>query len=129
MILYTKSQFGAISVRRAYMYKKLRNFGTVPPGVTNLVSKCAGNSKENCHTVSRQELCALLSNRAKYRGGGGHHGPPPPVFLGLTFYGNGMSSYLFNYVQRDRIEDIGTVFWAFKLIDWLAKELCLKEKK
>ena len=52
------------------MYKKLRNFGTVPPSVTNLVSKCAGNSKENYHKVSWRELCALQSYRAKCRGGG-----------------------------------------------------------
>ena len=63
------------------MYKKLSNFRTVPPGVTNLVSKCAGNLKEKSHKVSRRELCALQSNRAKCRGGGPFR--PPPVFLGL----------------------------------------------
>ena len=47
----------------------LRNFRTVPPGVTNLVSKCAGNLKEKSHKVSRRELCALQSNRAKCWGG------------------------------------------------------------
>ena len=52
------------------------------PGVTNLVSKCAGNLKEKSHKVSRRELCALQSNRAKCRGGGPFR-PPPPVFLGL----------------------------------------------
>ena len=64
------------------MYKKLRNFRTVPLGVTNLVSKCAGNLKEKSHKVSRRELCAFQSNRAKCRGGGPFR-PPPPVFLGL----------------------------------------------
>ena len=65
------------------MYKKLRKFRTVPPGVTNLVSKCAGNLKEKSHKVSRRELCALQSNRAKCRGGGLLG--PPPVFLGLSW--------------------------------------------
>ena len=60
------------------MYKKLRNFRTVPPRVTNLVSKCAGNLKEKSHKVSRRELCALQSNRTKCRRGGGLK-----VFLGL----------------------------------------------
>ena len=64
MILYTKSHFGAI-FGPTCMYKKLCNFRTVPPGVTNLVSKCAGNSKEKSHKVSRRELCTLQSNRAK----------------------------------------------------------------
>ena len=68
LILYTKSDFGAI-FGPTCMYTMLRNFGTVPPAVTNLVSKCAGNSKENCHKVSRQELRALPSNRAICRGG------------------------------------------------------------
>ena len=47
LILYTKSHFGAI-FGPTCMYKKLRtcNFRIVPPGITNLVSKCAGNSKE-----------------------------------------------------------------------------------
>ena len=57
------------------MYKKLRNFGTVPPGVTNLVSKCVGNLKENCHKVdivARALRVAELS-REMSRGGGGHH--------------------------------------------------------
>ena len=31
--------------RQVALYKKLRNFRTVPPGVTNLVLKCAGNLK------------------------------------------------------------------------------------
>ena len=57
------------------MYKRLRKFRTVPPGVTNVVSNCAGNLKEKSHKVSRRELYALQSNRAKCR--------PPPVFLGL----------------------------------------------
>ena len=57
----------------------LRNFGTVPPAVTNLVSKCAGNSKENCHKVSRRELRALPSNRAICRGGGAIMAPPPSL--------------------------------------------------
>ena len=74
LILYTKSHFGAI-FGPTCMYTMLCNFGTVPPAVTNLVSKCAGNSKENCHKVSRRELRALPSNRAICRGGG-HHGPP-----------------------------------------------------
>ena len=82
LILYTKSHFGAIFGQRAYMYKKLRNFRTVPPGVTNLVSKCAGNLKEKSHKVSRRELCALQSNRAKCRGGASSS-IAPPVFLGL----------------------------------------------
>ena len=68
LILYTKSHFGAI-FGPTCMCKKLRNFRTVPPGVTNLVSKCAGNLKEKSHKVSRRELCALQSNRAKCRGG------------------------------------------------------------
>ena len=75
LILYTKSHFGAI-FGPTCMYKKLRNFRTVPPGVTNLVSKCAGNLKEKSHKVSRRELCALQSNHAKCRGGGGLLGPP-----------------------------------------------------
>ena len=61
------------------MYKKLRNFRTVPPGITNLVSKCAGNLKEKSHKVSRREHCALQSNRAKCRGGGPFR-PPPSLF-------------------------------------------------
>ena len=77
------SHFGAI-FGPTCMYIKLRNFRTVPPGVTNLVSKCAGNLKEKSHKVSRQELCALQSNRAKCRGGGGLLGPPPQSFLGLS---------------------------------------------
>ena len=60
--------------------QKLRNFRTVPPGVTNLVSKCAGNLKEKSHKVLRRELCALQSNHAKCRGGP-FRPPPPPVFL------------------------------------------------
>ena len=68
--------FGAI-FGPTCMYKKLCNFRTVPPGVTNLVSKCAGNLKEKSHKVLRRELCALQSNRAKCRGGG-LLGPPPP---------------------------------------------------
>ena len=75
LILYTKSHFGAI-FGPTCMYKKWRNFRTVPPGVTNLVSKCAGNSKERSHKVSRRELCALQSNRAKCQGGPKR--PPPP---------------------------------------------------
>ena len=58
----------------------LRNFRTVPPGVKNLVSKCAGTWKKKSHKVSRRELCALQSNRMKCRGGA------PPVFLGLNFF-------------------------------------------
>ena len=58
------------------MYKKLRNFRTIPPGVTNMVSKCAGNLKGKSHKVSRRELCALQSNRAKCRG----EAPPPSLF-------------------------------------------------
>ena len=42
------AHFGAI-FGPTCMYTMLRNFGTVTPAVTNLVSKCAGNSKENCH--------------------------------------------------------------------------------
>ena len=61
------------------MYKKLWILGTVPPGVTNLVAKCAGNSKENYHEASWRELCALQSNRAKCRGGPSC--PPPPPSL------------------------------------------------
>ena len=76
LILYTKSHFGAI-FGPTCMYTMLRNFGTVPPAVTNLVSKYAGNSKEKCHKVSRQELRALPSNRAICRGGG--PSCPPPV--------------------------------------------------
>ena len=83
LILYTKSHFRAIfGPTCIHLYKKLRNFRTVPPGVTNLVSKCAGNLKEKSHKVSRRELCALPSNRAKCLGGGPFR-PPPPVFLGL----------------------------------------------
>ena len=74
LILYTKSHFGAI-FGPTCMYTMLHNFGTVPPAVTNLVSKCAGNSKENCHKVSRRELRALPSNRAIRRGGGGIMAP------------------------------------------------------
>ena len=85
LILYTKSHFGAI-FDPTCMYKKLRNFRTVPPGVTNLVSKFAGNSKEKSHKVSRQELCALQSNRAKCRGGPKRPPPPPPVFSGLKTF-------------------------------------------
>ena len=80
-----KSHFGAI-FGPTCMYKKLRNFRTIPPGVTNLVSKCAGNLKEKSHKVSRRELCALQSNRAKCRGGGGAFLAPPPVFLGLRMF-------------------------------------------
>ena len=50
LILYTKSHFGAI-FGPTCMYKKLRNFRTVPPGITNLVSKCAGNLKEKSHKM------------------------------------------------------------------------------
>ena len=55
-----------LSVRRACT-NKLRNFRTVHPGVTNLRSKCAANSKETSPKVSPRELCALQSNRAKCR--------------------------------------------------------------
>ena len=75
------------------MYKKLRNFITVPPGVTNLVSKCAGNLKEKSHKVSRRELCALQSNRAKCRGG--PFRPPHSLFRvnpNRTGGGGGMES-------------------------------------
>ena len=71
--------FGAI-FGPTCMYKKLRNFRTVPPGITNLVSKCAGNLKEKSHKVSRRELCVLQSNRAKCRGGGPFRPPPPQSF-------------------------------------------------
>ena len=83
--LYTKSHFWAF-FGPTCMYKKLRtfNFGTVPPGVTTVVSTCAGNSKENSHKVSWRELCALQSNHAKCRGGAiMPPPPPPPVFLRL----------------------------------------------
>ena len=72
-----KITFGAI-FGPTCMYKKLCNFRTVPPGVTNLVSKCAGNLKEKSHKVPRRELCALQSNRAKCRGGGPFR--PPQSF-------------------------------------------------
>ena len=78
LILYTKSHFGAI-FGQTCMYTMLRNFGAVPPAVTNLVSKCAGNAKENCHKVSRRELRALPSNRAICRGGPSW--PPPPSLI------------------------------------------------
>ena len=93
------------------MYKKLGNFGTIPPGVTNLVSKCAGNSKENCHKVSWRELCALQSYRAKCRGGAIM--PPPPslirVKLGLisiirfiaTLYETGPKHFEFLFFLRE----------------------------
>ena len=55
LILYTKSHFGAI-FGPTCMYKKLRKFRTVPPGVTNLVSKCAGNSKEKSQSVAARAL-------------------------------------------------------------------------
>ena len=61
--------------------KKLRNFRTVPPGVTNLVSKCAGNSKEKSHKVSRWELfacCRVIARNVE--GGGGLKGPHPQSF-------------------------------------------------
>ena len=85
LILYTKSHFGAI-FGPTCMYTMLRNFGTVPPAVTNLVSKCAGNSKENCHKVSRRELCALPSNRAICRGGAIMVLPPPPSLIRVKVY-------------------------------------------
>ena len=58
------------------MYKKLRNFGTVPLGVTNLVSIGAGNLKEK-KSFGR---CRVIARNVK--GGGGHDGPP--VLLGLS---------------------------------------------
>ena len=70
-ILYTKSHFAAI-FGPTCMYKKLGNIRI------NLVSKCAGNSKEKSHKVSRRELCALQCNRAKCRGG--LKAPPPSLF-------------------------------------------------
>ena len=48
LILYTKSHFGAIFGHDVALYTMLRNFGTLPPAITNVVSKFAGNSKENC---------------------------------------------------------------------------------
>ena len=74
LILYIKSHFGAI-FGPTCMYKKLRNFRTVPPGVTNLVSKCAGNLKENSHKVSRWELARCRVIARNVEGGGGLLGP------------------------------------------------------
>ena len=68
------------SVRRACT-KSYVTSEPYPRGVTNLVSKCAGNLKEKNHKVSRRELCALQSNRTKCRGGG-LLGPPPSLFRG-----------------------------------------------
>ena len=56
LILYTKSHFGAI-FGLTCMYTMLRK-------------------KENCHRVSRWELCALPSNRAIHVEGGGPLWPP-----------------------------------------------------
>ena len=75
LILYTKSHFGAI-FGPTCMYKKLRKFRTVPPASQVWCQNGAGNLKEKSHKVSRRELCALQSNRAKCRGGG----PPPQSF-------------------------------------------------
>ena len=97
LILYTKSHFGAI-FGPTCMYKKLRNFRTVSPGVTNLVSKCAGKLERKKVKVSRRELCALQSNRAKCRGGGGPFRPPGPVFLGLKGVHNGRT--MLSYIQE-----------------------------
>ena len=86
LILYTKSHFGAI-FGPTCMYKKLRNFRTVPPGVTNLVqSKCAGNLKEKSHKACRERreyLRVADCNHAKCRGGG-LLGPPPSLLIGLS---------------------------------------------
>ena len=94
LILYTKSHFGAI-FGPTCMYKKLRNFRTVPPGVTNLVSKCAGNLKEKSHE-RRVRNFEWYRRTVKKTTGGGHNGPPPGklglmmhlkynVFLGFIF--------------------------------------------
>ena len=64
------------------MYKKLRNFRTVPPGVTNLVSKCAGNLKEKSHERRVRNFEWYRRTVKKTTGGGGHNGPPPPGKLG-----------------------------------------------
>ena len=79
LILYTKSHFGAI-FGPTCMYKKLRNFRTVPPGVTNLVSKCAGNLKEKSHKVSRQSFARCRVIVRNVEGGPFRPPPPPPSF-------------------------------------------------
>ena len=80
MDLRTKSQIWAI-FGLTCMYKKLRNLRIVPPGVTNLVSKCVGNLKKKVierrgESISR---CGVIMRNVE--GGGGLLGPP--VFLGL----------------------------------------------
>ena len=52
LTLYTKSHFGAI-FGPTCMYINLYNIRTEPPGVTNLVSKCAGNLNEKSHRALR----------------------------------------------------------------------------
>ena len=78
LLLHWLSLFGPTC-----MYKKLRNFGTVPLGVTNLVSKCAENSKKKTNkretwkkivTKYRGESiarCGVIARNVK----GGHHAP------------------------------------------------------
>ena len=78
LILYTKSHFGAI-FGPTCMYKKLRNFRTVPPGrhkfgVKNVretwkkkVIKCRGESFARCRIIARNVE-------------GGPFRPPPSLF-------------------------------------------------
>ena len=84
------------SVRRACTKSYVTSEPTVAPGVTNFVSKCAGNLKEKSHKVSRRELCALQSNRAKCRGGP-FRPPPPSLFRVKTnFYEDGTATKVWN---------------------------------
>ena len=67
LILYTKSHFGAI-FGPTCMYKKLRNFRTIPPGDTNLVSKCAGNLKKKGISVAARALivrCRVIARNVE----------------------------------------------------------------
>ena len=57
LTLYTKSWFVAI-FGPLCMYKIFCNFGTAPPGITNFVLMCAGNSKEKLTEVPWTEVCA-----------------------------------------------------------------------
>ena len=68
------------------MYKIMRSFGTAYPGVVNMVSKDAGDSKEKRHETSWCELLALQTYCAKVEGGGSQAPPPGLVRVKTLIY-------------------------------------------
>ena len=79
------------------MYLKLRNFVTVHPDATSLVSKYARNDKEKTHETTRQDLRALRTYREKCRGGGAGAAPPPPPPPGLIRVKAYLCPYMINF--------------------------------